>query len=207
MALQTERRATKRITLLGILVSFALILSIVERWFPLEAVVPLPGIKLGLPNIVTLFALFYLDIPSALIIIFLRTFLASVFMGSITALAFSLTGGLMAFAAMRLALKLYPKYLSIGGVSIIGAAFHNFGQICAAMVVMGTVNVFGYLPLLLIASIVTGFLIGAVFGAVVKKLASIRSIQAYLRDASMSSTSRPAMRFEPDTPQKDENNS
>jgi uncharacterized membrane protein len=112
----------------------------------------------------------------------------------------------MAFAAMRLALKLYPKYLSIGGVSIIGAAFHNFGQICAAMVVMGTVNVFGYLPVLLIASIITGFLIGAVFKAVAKKLESIRSIQTYLKDASMSPGSRPAMRFAADAAEKDKNN-
>ena len=201
--MQTNSRSIKRITLLGVLVSFALILSIVERWFPLDAVVPLPGIKLGLPNIVTMFALFYLDIPSAIVIIVLRTFLASVFMGSITALAFSLTGGLMAFAAMRFALKLYPKFLSISGVSVIGAVFHNFGQICAAAAIMGTLNVFGYLPLLLIAALFTGFLIGVVFRAVAKKLASIRSIQSYLEVASMSAASRPSLRFSDDGGKKD----
>ncbi len=194
--MQDNTKSIKRITLIGILISFALILSVVERWFPLEAFIPLPGIKLGLPNIITLFALFYLDMPSALIIVILRSFLSSVFMGSVSSFAFSVSGGLFSFIVMRIALKFYPKYLSITTISIIGAAFHNIGQICAAAVIMGTVNVFGYLPLLLIASLFTGTLIGVVFSAVGKKLASIRSIKNYLSAASINFKATPAFEAE-----------
>ncbi|MGN0993984.1 MAG: Gx transporter family protein [Butyricicoccus sp.] len=151
---------TRDIALCGLLVTVALVLSIIEKMFPLQAVVPIPGIKLGLANVVTVFALARLDTRRAVAIVLCRVTLASIFMGSITGFAFALCGGLLALAIMRLLLPLTGRSLSLLGVSVAGAAAHNIGQICAAVGVLGTFDVVGYLPLLLLSAIPMGLVTG-----------------------------------------------
>lgn len=152
----------KRVALCGLLTALALALSLVERMFPLSAVVPVPGIKLGLANVVTLFALTRLRKRDAAAILIVRVTLASVFMGSVTSFLFAAFGGFLALAVMALLLPLRGRWLSLIGVSIAGAAAHNIGQIGAAMLVLRSVYVAAYLPLLLLSGLVMGTATGLV---------------------------------------------
>ena len=109
---------TRELTLCAVLAALALALSYMESFFPLALIVPLPGVKLGLANIVTLYALYALGFPSALAILLVRCTLGALFAGNASALLFSLLGGLAALLAMALLRK--AKGLSIFGVSIAG---------------------------------------------------------------------------------------
>ena len=158
----------KQIARCALLVALALVLSYTERLIPLQMVIPLPGIKLGLANIVSLIALYLLGGRSALLILVLRCLLGSMFSGSVTSLLFSLTGGLLAMGVMAAAKKC--PFLSVYGVSILGAAAHNIGQILAAMALMHTVYIAAYLPYLLLVALFTGGATGAAAGGVLRSL-------------------------------------
>lgn len=157
---------TKRLTLCAVLVALALALSYTERFIPLQLVIPLPGVKLGLANIVTLLALYLLGPRTAFAVLIPRCLLGAVFGGGITGLAFSLTGGLLAMAVMALAKKC--ALFSVYGVSVLGAAAHNVGQILAAMVLMNSVYIGAYLPYLLAVALFTGFATGAACAGVLR---------------------------------------
>ena len=159
---------TKKLTLCALLISMALVLSYLERLIPLQMAIPLPGIKLGLANIVSLVALYLLGARAAYVILVLRCILGSVFSGSITGLLFSLTGG--SLAMLMMALSRHVPFLSVYGVSILGAAAHNIGQILASMFVMHSVYIGAYLPYLLIIAVVTGLATGAAGAGVLRVL-------------------------------------
>ncbi|MGI6085432.1 MAG: Gx transporter family protein [Acetivibrionales bacterium] len=148
----------RKLTLNSLLISVALVLSFVERFVPLNLVVPIPGIKLGFANIVTMFALFYIDIPSAIAITVLRCVLASLLFGGMSSLLFSLSGAFFALIIMILLKFGYEKVFSLVGISMAGAAAHNTGQIVSASLMMKNTAVFAYLPILLIAGLGTGLL-------------------------------------------------
>ena len=162
---------TKRMVLSAVLVSLALALSYTERFIPLQMLVPLPGVKLGLANIVTLIALYLLGAKSAFAILILRCVLGAVFGGGITGLLFSLTGGMLSMSVMALC-KNVP-ILSVYGISILGAATHNVGQILAAMVLMNSVYIGMYLPYLLVVALFTGFATGAACAGVLRILKTV----------------------------------
>lgn len=151
---------TKKLALCAVLTALALGLSTLESLFPVSVLVPLPGIKLGLANIVTVFALYRLGEIPALAILIARCLLGAMFAGNASALLFSLMGGVLAMLTMIVLRRV--RGLSVYGVSIAGAAAHNIGQICAAMVVLGGTAVLGYLPVLLGVSLITGTLTGFV---------------------------------------------
>lgn len=159
---------TKRMVQSAVLVSLALALSYAERFIPLHLVIPLPGVKLGLANVVTLIALYLMGTTNAFAILLLRCILGSVFGGGITGLLFSLTGGILAMSIMALSKK--AAFLSVYGVSILGAAAHNIGQILAAMVLMNSVYIGMYLAYLLIVALFTGFATGAACAGVLRIL-------------------------------------
>ena len=165
-------RKTKRLTLCAILIALALALSYTERFIPLQMVVPLPGVKLGLANIVTLLALYLMGPKAAVAILIPRCVFGAVFGGGITGLAFSLTGGLLAMCVMALAKKL--PFFSVYGVSILGAAAHNIGQILAAMVLMNSYYIGAYLTYLLVVALFTGFATGAACAGVLRALKTVR---------------------------------
>ena len=157
-----------QMTLCAILVSMALVLSYIEHFIPLQMFVPLPGIKLGLANIVTLMALFFLGAGSAFTILILRCILGSVFGGGISGLAFSMVGGVFAMTVMCIFKNC--RKISIYGVSMLGAAAHNIGQIFVAVLLMGSVYVIGYLPYLLVVSVFTGLATGSICAGVFRIL-------------------------------------
>jgi len=164
---------TKRLTLCAVLIALALALSYTERFIPLQMIVPLPGVKLGLANIVTLIALYLMGPKAAFAILIPRCIFGAVFGGGITGLAFSLTGGLLAMCVMALAKKL-PVF-SIYGVSILGAAAHNIGQILAAMALMNSVYIGAYLPYLLVVALFTGFATGAAGAGVLRVIKTVNT--------------------------------
>lgn len=164
---------TKKTALCAVLIALALALSYIERFLPLQLLIPLPGVKIGLANIVTLIALYLMGGKSAFAILIPRCILGAIFGGGITGLLFSLTGGLLAMSVMALCKKM--QLFSIYGVSVLGAAAHSVGQILAAMVLMQSVYVGAYLPYLLAVSIVTGLATGTAGAGVLRVLTKSNS--------------------------------
>lgn len=158
----------KHISLCGVLIALALALSYTERLIPLQLVVPLPGVKLGLANIVTLIALYLFKTRYAAMILLCRCLLGAMFGGGITGLMFSLCGGFLALSIMELSRE--TDLFSVYGVSVLGAAAHNVGQISAAMVLMHSVYIGAYLPYLLLVGIITGLLTGGMCAGVLRIL-------------------------------------
>ena len=149
---------TKQLPLCALLTAMALGISYLENLFPV--LIPVPGVKLGLANIVTLFALYALGPGQVMMILLARCVLGAVFAGNMNAMIFSLMGGVTAMIVMIGLSKL--RKLSIYGVSIGGAAGHNCGQIAAAMVTLGNTAPLYYLPFLLGVSLGTGAVTGLV---------------------------------------------
>jgi len=159
---------TKQLTLCAVLTAMALALSYLENLFPLALAIPIPGVKLGLANVVTLFALYVLGPGQALMILLARCFLGAVFAGNMNALIFSLLGGVTAMLVMILLTHL--PGLSVYGVSIGGAAAHNCGQVAAAIITLGNPAPIAYLPILLGVSLFTGALTGLIAACLFKAL-------------------------------------
>ena len=155
---------TKKLTLAAILTALGLILGLLERYIPL----PLAGVKLGLANIVTLFALYSLGFPYAAAILAVRCVLGSIFAGSVTGLIYSLSGGFLSLLVMTLMKR--SGLLSVYGVSVLGAAVHHIGQIIAASLVMSSPFVFLYLPVMLAVSVGTGLLTAFIACSVLRAL-------------------------------------
>jgi len=168
-----QSRNGKRVALCGLLTALAIILSLVERLFPLDALIPIPGVKLGLANVVTLFVLTYLSLRAALAVLLCRVTLSALLMGSVTAFLFSLFGGLLSLLVMNALLHVDSRYLSLLGVSVGGAAAHNVGQIAAAMLWMKTTAVITYLPWLLVMSVPLGLVTGLTAHVVLTHLKKI----------------------------------
>ena len=161
--------STRQLALCAVLTALALGLSTLENLFPVTLLIPLPGVKLGLANIVTVFALYQLGALPALAILTARCLLGGLFAGNASAMLFSLLGGLTAMLVMILLRRL--RCLSIYGVSIAG---HNLGQMAAALITLGNPAVLGYLPFLLGISLLTGTLTGFVSSLLFRAMAHIK---------------------------------
>lgn len=147
----------KKLTKMAMLLSLALIIFIIESFLPPLA--PIPGIKLGLANIITLIAIYYLGRREAFVILALRIVLASVYSGGMAGFLYSMAGGMVCFAVMGLcSLKLGENRMWV--VSILGAIGHNIGQLAVACFVIGSAQVMWYLPVLLISAVLTGAFTG-----------------------------------------------
>ncbi len=153
------QKLSYKISYIAILSSVALIISLFENFIPL-AFIPLPGVKLGLANIITLFALCRLGFSPAATILFLRSAISGIFSGNITSFAFSVAGGFLALLIMWLLLK--SDKFSLGGISIAGAAMHGIGQTLVACLMLGSFSVIFYLPFLLFCAVFTGAITGTV---------------------------------------------
>ena len=159
---------TKQLTLCGVLTTLALALSVAENQLPLTMAIPIPGIKLGLANIVTVFALYALGPAQAVLILLARCTLGALFAGNMNALLFSLMGGLAAMGVMILLSRV--RALSVYGVSVGGAAAHNCGQVAAAVLTLGNTAPLYYLPVLLGVSLFTGAFTGLVAACLFRTL-------------------------------------
>ena len=154
---QIGHKTIRRITSIGILTAIALTIFVLESQIP--PLVAIPGIKLGLANIVTLFALVFLSPTDSFIILILRVTMGSGFSGQIMMLAYSLTGGLLCLLTEMILLKYLPLK-NLWAASIIGAIIHNTAQVAVAALITQTPGIFWYMPYLIIAAIITGAFIG-----------------------------------------------
>ncbi len=157
---------TVRIVLYGMMIALAFVFSYLEHLIPLN--IGIPGIKLGLGNLVVLIALYTLGTGGAFVIAVVRIVLTGLTFGGLFSMLYSLAGGLLSFVVMALLSR--SGRLHIAGVSICGGVMHNIGQLAVAMLVLETVNVWFYLPVLLISGAVTGVVIGIVGGLLVERL-------------------------------------
>ena len=157
---------TRKIARMGLLVALSMILSYVESLIP--AFVAVPGVKVGLANIVVIFALYTLGPIEALTVSLLRVILSSFLFGSVLSLLYSLSGALLSLGGMILTKKV--KIFSTTAVSVTGGVLHNVGQILVACLVLETDVLLYYLPVLILSGVITGAIIGIIASLVIKRL-------------------------------------
>lgn len=148
---------TKKLTLLALLTAIALTIFMIESQIP--PVVPLPGVKLGLANIVTVFAVFALGPGDAAAILFCRIFLGAVFAGNFSTIFYSAAGGTLAIL-VTIGLRKVLTHRQLWVAGSIGAVAHSLGQVGMSMLLTGTPGLIVYLPPLAAISIVTGLFTG-----------------------------------------------
>ena len=150
---------TREITKIAILTSICVVISIIESCFTFIGDI-IPGLKLGLANIVIIFALYKYGFKTALLVSLIRVLIVAILRtGFGINFFFSLSGALFSIIAMTILMK---TKLSIIGVSIIGSIFHSIGQVLIGIIMLDNYNVIYYLPYLLIFSIPTGIIIGII---------------------------------------------
>ena len=156
----------KRLALLGILASLAIVLSYLEALIP--PLVAIPGVKIGLANIAVMLALYKLGMKEAAIISVVRKIVIFLLFGGFIALLYSLAGAILSLAVMYLLKRFTP--LSEIGVSVAGGVSHNLAQITVAIFTFSTPSLVLYLPVLLISGTLAGIVIGLCSGIVINKL-------------------------------------
>jgi heptaprenyl diphosphate synthase len=148
----------RQLTHIAMLVCLAMVLSYLERLIPLS--VTIPGIKLGLANLVVLVGLYLLPFRQTLMLVVLKCVMASWIFGSFAAFLYSLSGSLLSFAVMSLLLYGSRFRLPVIAVSIVGAVCHNIGQLLTAALILHSLKTFYYLPVLTVAGVAAGAAIG-----------------------------------------------
>jgi heptaprenyl diphosphate synthase len=163
--------STKKLALIAILVSEATVLHYIESLLPNP--IPIPGVKLGLANIITLLTLVIFDFKTALTVTSLRTVLGSLLGGTLFGVGFfmSFSGALAACCLMALLLRFF-RFFSLIGISIAGAVAHCLGQLFMAALIINQPGIFYYLPAMLVLSVPTGCLTGFLLKGLVNFLKS-----------------------------------
>lgn len=164
-----KNNKAKKIALFGMMVALAFTFSYFESLISFDFVVP--GVKLGLANLVVVIALYIMKPGEAFAIAIIRIFLAGLTFGNVYSIAYSLCGGILSFLVMYLVRK---TKLSVIGVSMLGGICHNIGQIIVAAIVMGTSRIAYYLPVLLVAGLITGLLLGVISKLVIERFEKVK---------------------------------
>ena len=164
-----KEKLKNRAAYFGVFTALALILSYVETLIPINF--GIPGAKLGLANLIIVIVLYRMGWREALLLSVVRIVLSGFIFGNLFAILYSLAGGVLSLAVMAL-LKRSGAF-SVVGVSMAGGVCHNMGQLIVAVIVVETYQVGYYFPVLLIAGMATGILIGIVSGEVLKRIRNI----------------------------------
>ena len=155
-----------KVAYFGVFTALALIFSYVESLTPIHF--GIPGVKLGLANLIIVIALYKMSIKEAYILSIVRIVLAGFMFGNLFAILYSLAGGMLSLTIMCV-LKRVGKF-SVFGISIAGGVFHNVGQLIMAAFVLESISIGYYFPVLLISGLVTGFVIGLISNEMMKRL-------------------------------------
>ena len=147
---------TRKIVLLSLLTTIALTIFVIEAQIP--PVVPFPGIKPGLSNIITLVTIVWFGRKEAFIVLLLRIFLGNIFAGQAISFIYSFTGGIFSYIIISALFAILKNQLWV--LSVFGAVFHNIGQIAAAIIITGVREIAGYFMILMISAIITGAFTG-----------------------------------------------
>lgn len=159
-----------RVAYFGVFTALALIFSYVETLIPVNF--GIPGVKLGLANLIIVVALYKLPLKEVYLLSVTRILLSGFLFGNYFSILYSLAGGLLSLTVM--ALLKHQNGFSVMGISVAGGVFHNVGQMVVAMLVVETFSVAYYFPVLMIAGLVTGLLIGILANEMLKRLKNIR---------------------------------
>lgn len=162
-------RTARTVALYGLLIALAFIFSYIEAMIPMP--VPVPGVKLGLANLVNVVGLYTVGVMGTAAVSLVRIVLVGFTFSNPASMMYSLAGGALSLLVMALAKK--SGWFEKTGVSILGGIFHNIGQLTIAMFVTGTGGVFSYLPVLLVAGVITGGVIGLLGGMIVERIQPI----------------------------------
>jgi len=164
---------TKKMVQLALLVSLAGILHFVEALLPMP--LPVPGLKVGLANIITLFVIVRYGLLEALLVCGLRVILGTAMTGSLFSLPFLLgvAGALAACLTMQFVLRKWVPPFSLVGVSILGAVSHNLAQIFIVMVVLNLPDLVYYIPYLMLFAVLTGTITGILISTLLRRLPSL----------------------------------
>ncbi len=154
----------------GVFTALALLFSYIETLIPFH--VGIPGVKLGLANLIVVIALYKTNARQAFLLSVTRIVLSGFLFGNLFSIVYSLAGGLLSLLVMVL-VKRNGK-CSVMGVSVSGGVFHNVGQLLMAMLVTESLNLFYYVPVLMISGLVTGILIGVISNGMLKRMRGIR---------------------------------
>ena len=161
-----EKKRAQKAALYGILIALAMVMSFVETLIPIP--MPVPGMKLGLANLVTITGLWLVGIPGTICITILRVVLVGFSFGNLYSMIYGLSGACFSLLVMTAAKKFH--WFSQVGISILGGVFHNIGQLLFAAFVVQTAGVFSYLPVLLAAGSAAGAVIGILGGILTERL-------------------------------------
>lgn len=157
---------TKKLTELALLTTVALIIFIVELRIPNP--IPIPGVKLGLANIITVYAVYHYRAKEVTMVVLGRILMGAIFGGNLMALAYSIAGGMLCLTGMLLLKNVIPER-HIWLCSVFGAVLHNVGQIGVAVCVTGSAAVIAYLPFLLVSGCMAGAFTGGCAQLVLKR--------------------------------------
>lgn len=161
--------SAKKVALYGLLIALAFIFSYVEAMIPIP--VPIPGIKLGLANLVNVVGLYTVGIGGTIAVALIRIVLVGFTFSNPGSMLYALAGGIFGLTAMVLA-KRFGGFSKVA-VSILGGIFHNVGQLSMAAYITSTGGVFSYLPFLLVAGVLTGGVIGVLGGLVIERIGDV----------------------------------
>lgn len=155
-----------KVAYFGVFTALALIFSYVESLIPIH--LGIPGVKLGLANLIIVIALYKMSIKEAYILSIIRIVLAGFIFGNLFAILYSLAGGILSLTIMCI-LKKTDKF-SVYGVSMAGGVLHNVGQLVMAIIVLESVSIGYYFPVLLISGLAMGFVNGVISNEMMKRL-------------------------------------
>ena len=161
---------TKKVAFLGMCVALSMILSFVESQIP--PLVAVPGVKVGLPNIVMVFMLYKIGAKETAIVSIIRVILVGFLFGSPLSMIYSLVGATLSLIGMIILKK--TNFFAPITVSVVGGILHNVGQILTACLVMETAEIAYYLPVLFISGTIAGIVIGYVAGLILKRLEKMK---------------------------------
>ncbi len=150
--------STKQITYCGLMTALAVLMGYVEMLIPMP--IPVPGVKLGLANVVIVITLYFMGSRTAFTLSMIRIVLSALLFAGFAGFLYSLAGGILSFLAMAALKK--TRLCGISGVSVAGAVCHNIGQLVTACLVVENSRLLSYLPVLLVSGVITGLLIGIV---------------------------------------------
>ena len=165
------KNKTKKIAILGVITSIALVLSYLESILP-PIYAAIPGIKVGLPNIVIIFILYKYGLKEAVTVSALRVFIVALLFGNVMTLAYSLAGAMLSIFAMVL-LKKLDKFSAVG-VSIVGGVAHNLGQILVAVALLNSTVIGYYMIVLTITGTLAGVFVGLAGSLLIKRMNHIK---------------------------------
>lgn len=168
---------TKKIVLMSLYVSIALMLNIFENFLPTRYLIP--GAKLGLANVITMVSLLTIGKKDSIMILVIRVLLGSIFGGGISGFLYSISGAIFSFTTMILVIVIFKDKISMIGISATGAFFHSVGQVLMASMIIQNVRIFSYLPMLLFASIFTGVFIGFTAKNTISFMVKIKKMPVY----------------------------